>query len=255
MAQGDLTARARIDRADEIGALAASFNSMAGQVEATVQTLRAFIADAAHELHTPLTALATDLDLAASETDVARAQAFVVRARAQTERLAELCNDLLDLSRLETGAQLGDSDLDLTALVSELGEAYASRAEQADVAFALDVPADAVRARGNAGHLRRAVGNLLDNALKFTPAGGEVSLALRPTATEVEISVRDTGIGIPAEEIPMLFQRFHRARNAAGYAGSGLGLAIAHAIVTQHRGTLAVASGPDGTVVTMRWRR
>jgi signal transduction histidine kinase len=253
MAQGDLSVRASVDRADEIGMLAQSFNRMAGQVEGTVRTLRHFVADAAHELHTPLTALATDLELAASEADPGQARALVARARAQTERLAALTNDLLDLSRLEAGGPPASEPVELGALLRELAESYASRAEQTGVAFELEIPPSPVIVRGQAGQLRRAAGNLLENALKFTRAGGEVRLTLAVRAEHVTVSVCDTGIGIPTEDQARLFERFHRGRNAAGYGGSGLGLAIVRAIMAQHGGEVSVASAPGATTVELRW--
>jgi signal transduction histidine kinase len=143
--------------------------------------------------------------------------------------------------------------VDLAPLVRELGELYASRAEQAGLVFELNTPATPVVVRGHAGQLRRAVSNLLDNALKFTPEGGAVELALILDNGDVRLSVRDTGIGIPAEDVPRLFGRFHRGRNAAGYAGSGLGLAIVRAIMAQHGGDVAVESAPGATQVALRW--
>jgi two-component system, OmpR family, sensor histidine kinase BaeS len=253
LAGGDLTARASVSRPDEIGALAEAFNRMAGQVEGTVDTLRRFTADAAHELHTPLTALATDLELAAGETDPAQARAFVARARAQTARLAELSGDLLDLSRLEAGQAAEQADVDVSAVLEDLGEVYASRAEQLEIEFALEAPPRPVRVRGHAGQLRRAVGNLLDNALKFTPAGGRVTLALKVADQQVRVAVRDTGPGIPAEDVPRLFARFHRGRNAAGHSGSGLGLAIVRAIMEQQGGTVRVDSVAGNTTFELRW--
>jgi len=176
MAGGDLSARADVASQDEFGLLARSFNRMAGQVEETVVTLRRFVSDAAHEIHTPLTALRTNLELIADSQDSGW-QTFVERAQEQAQRLEQLTAGLLDLSRLEAGVALGErAPLDLVALVWELNERYASRAEQAGLAFGLILPEGPAVVEGDRVQLQRAFGNLLDNAIKFTPEGGSVSM-------------------------------------------------------------------------------
>ncbi|MEA3375610.1 MAG: HAMP domain-containing sensor histidine kinase [Chloroflexota bacterium] len=253
MAEGDLSARADVARQDEFGTLARSFNQMAGRVEETVTTLRRFVADAAHELHTPLTALRTNLELAA-EAGPEEERSFVAQAQEQVARLEALTKGLLDLSRLEAGnASAPYEPLDLVALVRQVSEVYASRAEQAGIAFALDLPKTPVIVSGNADQLCRAVGNLLDNALKFTPAGGGVTLRLRPSSCsrQVELWVQDSGIGIPEEDLPHLFERFHRGRNATAYPGSGLGLVIVKAIVEAHGGRVRGENVEQGARFTV----
>ncbi|MBK8031271.1 MAG: HAMP domain-containing histidine kinase [Chloroflexi bacterium] len=134
MAQGQLHTRVDSKARGELGALATTFNEMAAQVEATVTALRRFVADAAHELHTPLTALRADLELAATETNPVQQTAYIRRAHAQVHRLEVLTNNLLDLSRLEAKTRSTPfQPVDLAQLVRELSETYASRAEQAGV--------------------------------------------------------------------------------------------------------------------------
>lgn len=254
MAQGNLSARAEVTRPApaEVGVLARSFNEMAEQVEETVLTLRRFVADAAHELHTPLTALRTNLELIAGESGP---HAHLEQAQAQVERLETLTRDLLDLSRLESGAgQANFGPVDLKRLVHETSERYASQAEQAGLAFALETPEQPVIVQGNESQLRRALGNLLDNTLKFTPPGGSIRVGLRPLAGEgqVELWVEDTGIGIPPGDVPHLFNRFHRGRNATAYRGSGLGLAIVKAIAERHRGQVMVEHQRQGACFRLR---
>ncbi len=236
MADGDLSARADIARQDEFGMLAGSFNQMADQVEETIDTLRRFVSDAAHEIHTPLTALRTNLELAPDEE-------FVRRAQAQASRLEALTQALLDLSQLESGsAQEATAPVKLTALLREASEPYASRAEQAGLAFGLTLPEYPVTVEGNQAQLRRALGNLLDNAVKFTPEGGTIRVGLRRKDDGAELWVEDSGIGIPDEDLRHIFSRFHRGRNVGGYPGSGLGLAIVKAIVEKHGGRIGVES-------------
>lgn len=248
MAKGDLSARARVNRQDEIGRLAQSFNEMADRVEDTVSALRRFVGDAAHELHTPLTALNANLELAAQEMDEAKRRAFVQRAREQVQRMVTLSSDLLDLSRFESSRTLQErSGVNLSTVVREMGEVYASRAEQKGISFSHELPNADVLVQANESQLRRVLANLLDNAIKFTPEDGSVSVGLTTRERQVELWVRDTGIGIPQEDLPLLFNRFHRGRNTAAFAGSGLGLAITRTIVEAHQGAVTVESGSRGT--------
>ena len=247
MAGGDLSTRAGVSRRDELGELATSFNEMASRVEDTVQTLRRFVADAAHQIHTPLTALGTDLELLAREGDDTDPQALVERARTEVKRLAALSDGLLDLSRIQTAsADPEHTSISLGELVQEASEIYASQAEQAGVSFSLDLPEESVIMRGAESRLRQALGNLLDNAIKFTPEGGQVSVSLWKEGEWASLGVYDTGIGIPEADLPNLFERFHRGRNAAAYAGNGLGLAIVKAIVEGHDGQVWADSTPHG---------
>lgn len=248
MAEGALSTRADLKRSDEIGALAQTFNHMAHRVEEMVTTLRRFVADAAHELHTPLTIIYANLELALSETDPEAQRAFVARALAQVKRLENLTNDLLDLSRLE-GTKQRDlrTSVDLNTVIRDVSELYASRAEQKELSFSLSLPDGPVMAMVNETQFRRVLSNLLDNAIKFTPEMGDIDVGLRREGGCLRLWVKDTGIGIPAEDLPHLFNRFHRARNAATTPGSGLGLAIIRTIVEAHGGAVQVESQATGT--------
>jgi len=251
MADGDLGARADVHRTDELGLLGSSFNRMAAQVESTVNSLRQFTADAAHELHTPLTALQTDLQLLAMDDDPQQ-QKRVVRAQVQAQRLQDLADGLLELSWLQAETKsITPTDLNLTRLVQTVGELYASRAEQLDLIFEMKLPEQSIMIRGDESQLQRALINVLDNSLKFTPAPGKIGLFLDFEAKQVVITIRDTGIGIAAEDMPLLFSRFHRGRNTAAYPGSGLGLAIVQEIMLRHLGQVAIESGDWGTKVQL----
>ncbi len=248
MAHGDLHVRADVERGDEVGQLATSFNAMASRVEETVTSLRRFVADAAHEFGTPLTALQADLELAEARAQTADERRLVSRAMAQARRLEALASGLLRLSRLEARDALRDPErLDLGALARHVADAVASRADQADVDLRLELPDAGVPVMGYADKLETAIGNLLDNALKFTPAGGTVVLGLRTEAGSARLWVSDTGIGIPPGDVPGLFQRFRRGRNAAAYPGSGLGLAIVRATMDLHGGSVRAESGDGGS--------
>jgi signal transduction histidine kinase len=251
MAHGELSSRAAITGRDEFGTLAHSFNEMADQVESTVAALRRFVSDAAHELHTPLTALRADLDLAA---ETGAAQVFIKRSQAVVKRMEALTNDLLDLSRVEAKViQPPVAPVDLTALMQQNGEALASQAEQVDLALELVLPQTPVLVHADPAQIQRAVNNLVDNACKFTPAGGTIKIELQRDGAQAALSVTDGGIGIPPEDLPQLFNRFHRGRNATAYPGSGLGLAIVKAIVEQQGGCVTAENTSPGARFTLRW--
>ena len=248
MAAGETGIRADVDRSDEVGQLAVSFNTMAARVEGTVTSLRRFVADAAHEIGTPLTALQADLDLALSHAQTKDERRLLDRAAAQARRLEDLASDLLRLSRLEAGDASGEPQrLDLGRLARHVADAVASRADQADVDLRLELPPGEIWVVGYPDKLEGAIGNLLDNALKFTPAGGTVTLGLRSETAWAQLWVSDTGIGVPPEDVPELFQRFRRGRNASSYPGSGLGLAIVRAVADLHGGSARAESGPGGS--------
>ena len=248
MTRGDLSVRVEVPRSDELGALANSFNTMAGQVEHTIAALRRFVADAAHELHTPLTAIKTNLELTKERPDQAR----LTEAVAQIGRLEALADDLLDLSRLEVAEAPRVASVDVGELVREVSEIYASRAEQAGVEFALMMGDPLPNVRANDRLLRRALSNLLDNAVKFTPSGGDVLLATSVSDGSLQFVIEDSGIGIPSDDLPALFSRFHRGSNTANLPGSGLGLAIVKAIADAHHGSVKAESTGRGSRFVLR---
>ena len=245
MEQGDLSVRVdlRDERQQEFLSLANSFNGMAGQVEQTVSTLRAFIADAAHELHTPLTALQTNMELARDEETASARTMYLSRAQEQSQRLEALVKSLLDLSRIESvQSNHAVALLDLKELASEISEPFASRAEQSDRLLTLDLPEEKMMVNGSEMQIKQVLANLLENALKFTPENGSILLTLRRLEAHALLTISDTGIGIAPEDLPHMFERFHRGRNASEYAGNGLGLAIVKAIVESHSGSVEAQS-------------
>lgn len=248
MGAGDLEARADIYSEDELGILGATFDHMADQVEWTVEALRRFVADAAHELNTPLAALRNGLELALAEFDIGEKNVLLQQALEQTLRLETLVAGLLDLSRLEAVTAATEfAHADLVGIVLKSSEIFASQAEQKGVEFSLTAPESEVWIVGNAGEWGQAVANLLDNAVKFTPPGGQVRISVGTEGNYGTVIVEDTGIGIPEEDLSHLFQRFHRGRNAAAFPGSGLGLALVLAIVGRYGGSIAAANTGAGS--------
>jgi signal transduction histidine kinase len=250
MEHGDLSARATVLRQDEFGQVAQSFNRMAQRIEETINTLQRFVSDAAHELNTPITALRTNLELIerdASEPDV------INRALSQIKRLEDLTQNLLRLSRLESQTEAIEIlPVDVVAVTHEVAQFHASQAEQAGITLQLDLPEQPLFADAHDSQLQHALSNLVHNAIKFTPSGGTVSISVQGETNYIFINVEDTGIGIPDDDMPYLFNRFHRARNASRYAGSGLGLAIVKAIITRFGGLVTAQKTDNGTRFTVQ---
>lgn len=245
MARGELSTRSDLDRLDEIGLLARSFNLMAERIEKTITTLRRFASAASHELFTPITALRANLELAIAEPQNA---SHLSEAIEQLARLESLSSSLLDLSRLESQADRSNwPQVDLGGIVGRIAEPFAAQAEQADLTFNLEIAPGTFLIRGDVSQIEQLLGNLINNAIKFTPPGGKVSLRLKGQDRGVEIQVEDTGIGLLPDDLPHLFERFHRGRNASGYAGNGLGLSIAKTIVKNHRGVIWAENTVNGT--------
>lgn len=243
MATGDLSARAFIQREDEFGNLGDSFNYMANRIEETVNTLRHFMSDAAHEINTPITALRTNLELIRPDEGIDN----VERALSQVKRLENLTKNLLHLSRLESDVDSASLEMiDAGVLMQTVAQFHASRAEQAGIALLLDLPQTALMIRANEAQIQQALTNLINNAIKFTPMDGEIRLSVQGIDNCVRFTVDDTGIGISSADLPFLFNRFHRGRNAARYEGNGLGLAIVKAIISRYGGTVSAENTAKG---------
>jgi signal transduction histidine kinase len=229
-------------------------------LQADRDRLREFVADVSHELRTPIAALRTFTDLQREGTlDEATRAEFLDRSSEQLHRLEWLSTNLLDLSRIDSGIfPLDMHDGDLRDPVRSVVEAHAEVAERRGIALGSAVPGDPVSLRFDRERIVQLVNNLVANALKFTPSGGQVQVDVRDAAGEAIIEVRDTGPGIPESELPRIFERFYRGTNVgeARASGSGLGLAIARSIAEMHRGSIEVASVVgEGTVFSVHLPR
>ena len=253
VARGNLDERAQLSGVLEIDELAAQFNVMADRLAASLRILEAdrdrlreFVADVSHELRTPIAALRTFSDLQHDgKVDPATRDEFLSRSREQISRLEWLSTNLLDLSRIDAGIYPLDMGWgDLRDPVRSVVEAHAEAAEERGITLSSEVPAKPVDAHFDRERIVQLVTNLAGNALKFTARGGEVSIRLADTPQSAVIEVRDTGPGIPPDELPRIFERFYRGTNTgeARASGSGLGLAIVRSIVEMHGGSVAVES-------------
>ncbi len=240
-------------RSDELGVLAATFNEMLGSVEDAYRAQQRFVADASHELRAPLTAIKANLDLLLRRPNLPAGdrQEALDEAERETQRLANLVADLLVLARADAGVPLRRQrvELDRTLLEALRDARHLARGQSINVARM-----EPVLVEGDPDRLKQLLLILLDNALKYTPSGGEVTLALRRQEGRAVVTVQDTGVGIAAEDLPHVFERFYRADPARGRdpGGTGLGLPIARSIAKQHGGDVALASQVgQGTTATV----
>jgi two-component system sensor histidine kinase BaeS len=258
LAHRNLSARVPVRGHDELAELARTFNRMADSLQRSENRQRQMVADIAHELRTPLAnvrgylealkdgVLAPDPELFASLHEEALLQQRIV-------------DDLQDLALAESGAMVYHRvPLDVRELLHTCATAHRATAEAAGVSLDVTEPDEPapLRVRADADRLRQVLGNLITNALRATPAGGAVTLGARMDGYDsVVITVDDTGTGMSAQDLPLVFDRFWRAdrARARGTGGTGLGLAIAREIITAHGGTIGITSAPDlGTTVTVR---
>lgn len=234
---------------DEIGQLRAVLVEATEKLRGARETQERLLADAAHELRTPLALMRTRMDLALRrERDLAELRGSLFEAREEVDRLAVLAGNLLDLAAAGRGAwdrQRGD----LAALLLQAVEGSRAAAEAGGMLIQLEAP-DTVEARFDPGGVRQAVDNLLSNALKFSPVGGEVRVRLTREGERLSIRVADDGPGIPPAEHDAVFAPFHRL--ASGTPGAGLGLAIVREVATRHGGRAYVEPGVrSGTEVVI----
>ncbi|WP_030669182.1 cell wall metabolism sensor histidine kinase WalK [Streptomyces rimosus] len=237
-------------REDEITRLAASFNTMLGELEQSVAAQRRLVADASHELRTPLTALRTNAELLARSgrlTDTQRDRASGALSR-QLREVTTLVNDLIELARDEEPQPLVEQ-VRPAALLEHAVEAARGHWPEIDFTVRTDEAAAGATVPGVPARLSRLLSNLLDNAAKFSPPGGPVETGLTASAGVLELTVRDHGPGISADDLPHVFDRFYRAEAARALPGSGLGLAMARQIARAHHAELTAAQAPGGGAV------
>ena len=242
MARGDYGRRVTASSHDEVGELARAFNAMATQLAEVDRVRRELVANVSHELRTPITALQAGLENLVDGVETADPDTLRTMLR-QVERLGTLVAQLLDLSRLESGAvPLQRRSFDLRPLLEEA--AGETRLRTTDVAVAVTVDPAGITADGDPARVHQVVSNLLDNALRHSPAGGTVELRASKSRAGVTIEVCDEGPGIAEEERSKVFERFYRADPARSSTegGAGLGLAIARWIVDLHGGEIRVES-------------
>jgi heavy metal sensor kinase len=246
----NLSARLDVNNSrDELGRLATTINDLLARLESSFKEQQRFIADASHELRTPLAVLRGETEVALGKTrTIDEYQQSLSLIQDEAERLSRIVEDLFILARqpINTRAALNKERVSLNDAIRDCARAAHVLAVRKGVRLKLENDSPSIALNGDEELIRRLILNLLDNAVKYTPAGGEISLALGRQNGSAEIVVRDTGIGIPEVAQPRVFDRFYRVDKARARAmgGAGLGLSIAQWIVEAHGGAITLASAP-----------
>lgn len=247
--EGDLSQRLPTrGTEDEFDVLAATINRLLEQIEQLVEGVRNVSNAVAHDLRTPLTELRSRLEGLQREPDPAAVEA----ALADTDRLIFLFNALLRLAEIDSGVRrAGFRDIDIREVIDEVVELYAPAAEAKGVDLAADPPAGVI-VHGDPSLIAQAVGNLVDNAVKYTPPGGHVRVSLAAGPEQVAVSVADDGPGIPERDRGRAPDRFWRGDPSRGTPGVGLGLSVVSGVARLHRGELALEDAAPGLRATLR---
>jgi signal transduction histidine kinase len=243
---GDLSARVEGPAgSDELALLVRQFNTLLERNSAHVQVLRDTLDSLAHDLRTPLTRLRGTAELALHDgQDPKEAQDALADCIDETDRLLHVIDSLLDISAAEGGAlRLNRSQVDLRSLAERAADLYREVAEEKAIEVRLDLPVP-VRVEADGVRLGQAINNLLDNALKYTPTGGHVTLSARSEAATAVFTVTDDGPGVPMAERDAIFRRLYRGDASRSERGLGLGLSLVKAVVESHGGTITVGDAP-----------
>ncbi len=257
--EGDLDKRVAVSSHDELGRLAQTLNDMLERLAGAFQRQRRFTDDASHELRSPLSVIEAEVSLALRrERSVEDYRDALATVSEEAGKLKKLIDQLLALARGDANEQtLPLGTVDLAEMARETVAAMTPLAEEAGVRLVTRAP-DAVTAIGRLADLRRLLTNLVDNAIRHTQAGGSVEVSVHSQVSDAELAVTDTGIGIPPDDLPHIFDRFYRVDRARSRAsgGRGLGLAICKQIVEAHGGKIEVESTPNkGTRFSVRLPR
>jgi len=246
---GDLAARVPgPGGTGELAVLVHQLNTLLEKNAAHVQVLRDTLDNLAHDLRTPLTRLRGTAELALQDGgDPAQAREALADCINESDRVLHLLETLLDISAAETGALKLDRDLlDVRSVVERAADLYREVAEVKEIVLTVEQPDAPVEAQADAIRLGQAVNNLVDNALKYTPSGGRVNLAVRREGGRVVLTVSDTGPGVPVAERQAVFRRLYRGDSSRSQRGLGLGLSLVKAIVEAHGGTVDLDDAPGG---------
>lgn len=239
-------------RRDELALLAESFNRMLAKLNDVVVELRTTLDTVAHDVRTPITRLQNAAEVSLASSTERSLREGLGEAVEQSRNIVRMLDTIMDISALRAGIP-ADDVVTVGELFAAVADVYEFVAADAGVGLSVEPVSQTLRVAGSRGHLQQAVANLVDNAIKYTDPGGSVSLSAESAEGVVVISVRDTGRGIPEDEIGLVWDRLRRGSGAMGSAGHGLGLSLVRAIVTAHRGIAEIVSNPgEGTEVTIR---
>jgi signal transduction histidine kinase len=241
------------DTSDALGELSALVNAMLDRIDAVVAGMRGALDNVAHDLRTPMTRLRATAESALQSDDPATLREAIADCLEESDRLVEMLNTLMDISEAETGTMaLRVEPTDLAGLIAQTVELYEDVAEERNITIATRVGGDLV-VPVDRSRMRQVLANLVDNAVKYTPEGGRVEIAASRQEGDALLTVADTGLGIPPDELPRIWERLYRGDKSRSTRGLGLGLSLVKAIVEAHGGGVEVESAP-GTGTRFRLR-
>jgi signal transduction histidine kinase len=244
IADGDLDRRVEVrSRGDELHRLAETFNTMLDRIQALIVGMREMTDNLAHDLRSPLARIRACAEMALAGGEAREElESLAINTTEECDRLLEMINITLDIAEAESGAaKLRLTNLDLVSLVRDACELFQTVAEDKQIVIATDLP-EQCRLEGDLPRLQRVVANLLDNALKYTPPQGKVTITLIDEGQRLRLFVEDTGIGIPTQDVSRIFRRFYRCDRSRSEHGNGLGLSLALAFVRALGGDITVTS-------------
>ena len=258
--RGNFSRRVQVKGHDELSNLGSSFNTMADELNTLEEARRSFVANVSHELRSPLTSMRGFLEAMADGTIPPEDRDdYIEIVLDENRRMTVMVNDLLDLARIESGQyKLTMSVFDVNELIRRTVLTFEARIKGKRLSVDIDLPSEPLYAEADEARITQVLHNLVDNAVKYTPDDGELGICCRHEKHTVRVRVTNSGPGIPAEDLPHVFDRFYKAEKAhtpSGSSGTGLGLSIAKLIMDQHEQELTATSEPGRTEFAFTLKR